>query len=239
MLVPMTRRSTFGRALLAAALLAVLLPESFDWVTSLLQTAATTPPGKGVKVLGPNGGAGGPYRKTAKKIPVIMLKDDKYLGTAGTVVKIKRRQYRQLWPFGIVMRQDRNAQDFLRSMQDKADQEAEAQTRLLMRAVESRKLIEQQGPYYIEKKARPQEGQGKGAPKPKLYGSVTREDVAGAVVTKTGIPCPPSSVDLPDDKRVDTVGSYDFTIELHPQVTCVIKVEVVPDGGAPKPAPAE
>lgn len=59
----------------------------------------------------------------------------------------------------------------------------------------------------------------------KLFGSVTANDLADAVLTQTGVELDRRKIDLAEPLK--ELGAADVTVRLHPEVSATLQVEVV------------
>ncbi|HHG74972.1 MAG TPA: 50S ribosomal protein L9 [Persephonella sp.] len=145
---------------------------------------------------------------------VILAKDVEGWGTIGDIIEVKRgfaRNY--LIPKGLAYEAtDSN----IKMVQEILRQKARKLEREKQKAVE---LAEKLKGLEIEIK-RPVGTTGK------LYGSVTTADIAEALKEK-GIEIDRKKIMLRSPIR--NIGAYNITIRLHPEVSEVIKVHVIPE----------
>ena len=64
-----------------------------------------------------------------------------------------------------------------------------------------------------------------------LYGSVTSADIADAIAAK-GFEVDRRKIQLPEP--IKRTGEFDVPLRLHREVVAIIKVKVMPEGGAPE-----
>lgn len=76
----------------------------------------------------------------------------------------------------------------------------------------------------------------KSGEKGKLYGAVTAIDIAEALAAE-GCPVERKRLRLPEPLK--TVGDFEVSVRLHPEITAAFKVTVLPEGEAEAEAPAE
>ena len=145
---------------------------------------------------------------------VILAKDVEGWGTIGDIIEVKRgfaRNY--LIPKGLAYEATDNN---IKMVQEILRQKARKLEREKQKAVE---LAQKLKGLEIEIK-RPVGTTGK------LYGSVTTADIAEALKEK-GIEIDRKKIMLRSPIR--NIGAYNITIRLHPEVSEVIKVHVVPE----------
>lgn len=150
---------------------------------------------------------------------VVLTQDNEYLGKAGDMVKVKRGYFRNyLYPKGIATRKDA---DVLREI-DLAEQKKNAKASAIeQEAMSTKTKIEKDPKYIFEKKVRPGTD--------KIYGSLTATNVAEAIAARTGVAVRIASIDLP---KVSELGSFSATVELLPEISAYIQLEVVAEKGA-------
>ncbi|HDS29704.1 MAG TPA: 50S ribosomal protein L9 [Firmicutes bacterium] len=59
----------------------------------------------------------------------------------------------------------------------------------------------------------------------KLYGSITTQQIANAILERLGVEIDKRKISLPE--QIKTLGLHDYTVKLHTDVTVESKVEVV------------
>ena len=58
-----------------------------------------------------------------------------------------------------------------------------------------------------------------------LYGSIKPREISKTIENKDKIEIKPSQIDL--DKQISKIGSYEVTINLHPEIQAKVHIEVV------------
>lgn len=155
-----------------------------------------------------------------RKYEVVMLKEHVNLPPPGETTQVKKGYYRNfLYPRGIaIMKDQTNAKLAKAQLEEKqAEQDQE-----LRKAMDQRKSIEKVGTFIFEKKVR--EGSDK------IYGSLTPTNVAEKIVVQTAIPVRITAVEIP---KINELGEFTGSVDLHPQVSAIFKLKVVPEGWDP------
>lgn len=153
---------------------------------------------------------------------VILLEQVQNLGEIGDVVKVRPGYARNfLFPKGKAT--VATAENKARLEAHRKELEA-AENERLNEAKRRAALLENQSFQVGRKVAEPEEG--------KLFGSVTAADIADAVNEMIeGVELEKSEINL-GEGPLKTVGEFDISVFLHPEVHIEIKVEVVPEEGA-------
>ncbi|CAE8617697.1 unnamed protein product [Polarella glacialis] len=171
-------------------------------------------------LVGAEGGgfeAMGRTRATKRKLSIVLMKDDKFLGKTGDIIKVKRGHFRNwLFPHGIAKKQDTT---IMKQLEQKDKDQKIVITKMYTDAMEKKQKIEGHGVWIFPKKVR--EGTNK------IYGSLTAINVAEEIVKATAIPIRITSVEIP---KVTELGEYTGTVELADEVTAYVKIKVVAEG---------
>jgi large subunit ribosomal protein L9 len=138
------------------------------------------------------------------------------LGAPGDTVEVKDGYGRNfLLPRGLAIVATRGAQrqaDEIRAAQETRT------VRDLEHATELKTAIEGLGPVSLPVRTAADSG--------KLFGSVTPADIAAAVKKAGGPNLDKRIVELPKS-YIKSIGNYDVTVRLHPEVTVTVPLEVV------------
>lgn len=144
---------------------------------------------------------------------IILLKDQRHLGSRGEVVDVKPGYARNyLLPQGIALEATEGNQRYFQQIKSKVDA-AHARERDAAQAIADQ-LKDQR----IEVAKRVGETET-------LYGSVTATEV-GEMLEKKGFTVDRRKIDL--EGGIKTLGDHEVRIHLHPEVTAEIVVTVVP-----------
>jgi large subunit ribosomal protein L9 len=138
------------------------------------------------------------------------------LGVPGDTVDVKDGYGRNfLLPRGLAIvatrGAERQAEDIRRAREGKT-------VRGLEHANELKTAIEGLGAVSMPMRTAPDSG--------KLFGSVTAADVAAAIKKAGGPNFDKRSVAMPKD-HIKSIGTYQITVQLHPEVDAVVPLEVV------------
>ena len=144
---------------------------------------------------------------------VILLKDYKDLGKAGSLVEAKDGFARNfLFPRKIAI--EANEENLAASKVQKAKEaEIEAQNR-----EDAKKLKEKLEKSKVEIKA-------KGGENGKLFGAVTSKDISTAMEKQLGVKLDKKKIELGDN--IKTAGLKEVTLKLYPEINATLKVSIV------------
>lgn len=144
---------------------------------------------------------------------VILRKDVKGRGRTGDIIEVANGYARNfLIPKGVATMATEGALDQAKSMQ-----RARAY-RLEKEKVGAQATADTLNPVKVQIKANAgDEG--------KLFGSVTTADVAKAITQASGVEV--DRRDLSLNQQIRSLGEYQATIELHPEVSATVQIEVV------------
>lgn len=157
-------------------------------------------------------------RAVTKKVQVVLTQNVSTLGTQGELKAVPVGYFRNyLAPQGLASL----ATDSILE-QIKRQQEAEDRARLEERAKAQAMAtaLSTIGKFIIKKKV---------GEKDQIFGSVTAADVVDAIKMQTGRELEKRDVTLPEIK---TLGTYEATVKLHPEVVGAFKVVVQKDTSA-------
>lgn len=144
---------------------------------------------------------------------VILLKDYKDLGKAGSLVEAKDGFARNfLFPRKIAI--EANEENLAAWKVQKAKEaEIEAQNR-----EDAKKLKEKLEKSKVEIKA-------KGGENGKLFGAVTSKDISTAMEKQLGVKLDKKKIELGDN--IKTAGLKEVTLKLYPEINATLKVSIV------------
>ena len=143
---------------------------------------------------------------------VILKKDVKDIGKAGSLVDVSDGYARNfLFPRALASEATPGA---MKEYEERKAAEARKEARLLAESQAAAKLLEEAK---VVVKAKPGEGG-------RLYGTITTKEIAEAVSKQTPHKVDKRKIELPDP--IKALGTYQFTVKLHPQVTAKMKVTV-------------
>lgn len=144
---------------------------------------------------------------------VILNKDVKELGKSGDLVDVSDGHARNfLFPRGLAAEATPAA---MKGWEERKKAEARREERIHQQAIELGKELEEAK---VVMKAKSGEGG-------KLYGTITTKEIAQAVVQQTKHEVDKRKIDLADP--IKALGTYNFTLKLHPKVSIQMKVQVV------------
>lgn len=151
-------------------------------------------------------------KKVVKKEQVVLTKDIAGLGTAGELKAVAVGYYRNyLLPQGLASIATTGILAEINAQRE-AEVRAAAQEREKAQALAT--ALKTIGKFVIKKKV----GENN-----QIFGSVTSQDIVDVVNMQTGRTLDKKSVSVPDIKEL---GTYDVTVQLHPQVMGLFKVAV-------------
>jgi len=149
----------------------------------------------------------------AKRVQLVLSQDVSKLGRAGDVVDVAPGYARNyLLPQGLAVR---TSPGVLKQVERR-------------RAIEQQRLAELKAGAEVAKQAI--EGKTisiakQAGEKDAIFGTVTTQEVADAILAMTNQTVDRRSITLPE---VHQLGSYKAEIKLHPEVTAALNIEVVP-----------
>lgn len=149
----------------------------------------------------------------AKRVQLVLSQDVRQLGKAGDLVEVAPGYARNyLIPQGIGAR---TTPGLLKQVARRKELERQRLLEEKQQAETVRKALETVGRYTIAKQA---------GEKDAIFGTVTNQDVADAILEATKQDVDRRGITLPD---IHKLGSYKADIKLHPDVTATIEIQVV------------
>ena len=153
----------------------------------------------------------------AKRVQLVLNQDVSKLGKAGDLVDVAPGYARNyLVPQGLAVPTNPG---ILRQVERRRELERQRLAELKQEAETRKKALETVGRVTIAKQA---------GEKDAIFGTVTNQDVADAVLEATKQEIDRRGITLPD---IHKLGSYQAEIKLHPEVTATIEIQVVPAKG--------
>ena len=150
----------------------------------------------------------------AKRVQLVLNQDVSKLGRSGDLVEVAPGYARNyLIPQKIAVHATRG---ILKQVERRREQERLRQLEQKQQAFERKTALEAFGSFTIAK----QVGEGDA-----IFGTVTDREVAAVIQETTGQEVDRRGITLPD---IATTGSYKAEIKLHPEVTAVVEIQVVP-----------
>jgi len=157
-------------------------------------------------------------KKVKKTTQVILKQDVVNIGKKGELAKVVNGYWRNyLKPLGYAVPA---TEGILASIQRGIEAEERTKKESKAKAQAMANALATIGKFSIRKKVGAENA---------IYGSVTAENVVATIEQQTGRALDKRAVDIPDIK---TLGTYDVSIKLHPEVTGSFKVVVVKDTSA-------
>jgi large subunit ribosomal protein L9 len=150
----------------------------------------------------------------AKRVQLVLNKDVSKLGRMGDLVEVAPGYARNyLLPQGLAVNV---TPGILRQVERRRELERQRLLELKQEAEAIRKILEGAGVLTIAKQA---------GEKDSIFGSVTTQEVAEAILQATKQEVDRRGITLPEIRKL---GTYKAEIKLHPEVTVSMDVEVVP-----------
>ena len=144
---------------------------------------------------------------------VVLLENIKNLGQIGDIVKVKRGHGRNfLIKYGKALRASKQNIDYVNNKKTELNQK---NLELKKNARKIYDIINNKN-YKFAKRAKEND---------ELYGSLRPMELCKIIETSNKIEIEPSQIDL--SKEINKIGSYEATINLHPEVQAKIHIEVV------------
>ncbi len=150
----------------------------------------------------------------AKRVQLVLNQDVSKLGKSGDLVEVAPGYARNyLIPQKLAV----NATPgILKQVERRREQERVRQLEEKQQAFERKTALEAVGSFTIAK----QVGEGDA-----IFGTVTDREVAAVIQETTGQEVDRRGINLPD---IGSIGAYKAEIKLHPEVTAVVEIQVVP-----------
>ena len=150
----------------------------------------------------------------AKRVQLVLTQDIKKLGKNGDLVEVAPGYARNyLLPQGMAVR---TTPGILKQVERRKEQERQRLLEEKQQAQSHKTALETIGRFSIAK----QVGEGDA-----IFGTVTSQDVADAIQQATSQEIDRRGISVPDIRKV---GFYKVDIKLHPEVTAVVEIQVVP-----------
>ena len=149
-----------------------------------------------------------------KRVQLVLNQDVSKLGRSGDLVEVAPGYARNyLIPQKMPVHATRCN---LKQVERRREQERQRQLDQKQQASERKTALEAFGGFTIAK----QVGEGDA-----IFGTVTDREVAAVIQETTGQEVDRRGITLPD---IATTGSFNAEIKLHPEVTAVVEIQVVP-----------
>jgi large subunit ribosomal protein L9 len=150
----------------------------------------------------------------AKRVQLVLNQDVSKLGKSGDLVEVAPGYARNyLIPQKLAVNATAG---ILKQVERRREQERQRQLEEKQQAFERKTALEAVGSFTITK----QVGEGDA-----IFGTVTDREVAAVIQETTGQEVDRRGINLPD---ISQTGSYQAEIKLHPEVTAVVEIHVVP-----------
>ncbi len=149
----------------------------------------------------------------AKRIQLVLSEDVSKLGRSGDLVEVARGYARNfLIPRGLAVH---TTPGILKQVERRREAERLRLLELKKEAEVQKAALEKAPKLAISKQVGENEA---------IFGSVTNQDVANAILAATNIEIDRRTITVPD---IDSLGSYKIDIKLHPEVSATVTVQVV------------
>jgi len=150
----------------------------------------------------------------AKRVQLVLNQDVSKLGKSGDLVEVAPGYARNyLIPQKLAVHA---TSGILKQVERRRELERQRQLAEKQQASERKTALEAIGSLTIAK----QVGEGES-----IFGTVTDREVAAAIQERTGQEVDRRGIALPD---ISKTGTYKAEIKLHPEVTAVVEIQVVP-----------
>lgn len=151
----------------------------------------------------------------AKRVQLVLNQDVSKLGKAGDLVEVAPGYARNyLLPQKLAVNATRG---ILKQVERRREQERQRQLELKQQAQERKTALENVGRFTIAK----QVGEGD-----TIFGTVTDREVATLIQEAIAQEVDRRGITLPEIRKT---GSYKAEVKLHPEVTAVVEIQVVPE----------
>eukprot|EP00210_Caulerpa_lentillifera_P006827 g6526.t1 len=159
------------------------------------------------------------FKKITKKKQIILLENVQNLGQKGDLVTVAMGYWRNyLQPF---RKAEAATEEVLESIRAEAEAELRAKKEIKDQALRMELALRTIGKFTIRKKS---------GEKDVIFGSVTKQDIADAIYQQTGQQLEKQNIKIPEIK---TLGTFNVTVKLHPEVIGAFKVVVVKERNPP------
>jgi large subunit ribosomal protein L9 len=150
----------------------------------------------------------------AKRVQLVLNQDVSKLGKIGDLVEVAPGYARNyLIPQGMGAKA---TPGLLKQVERRREKERVRLLELKQEAQNIKAVLDKAGSFTIGKQA----GEGDA-----IFGTVTAPDVAAAIQASTGQEVDRRDITLPD---IHQLGTYKVEIKLHPEVSAVVEINVVP-----------
>jgi len=151
----------------------------------------------------------------AKRVQLVLNQDVSKLGRSGDLVEVAPGYARNyLIPAGVAVPVTPGV---LKQVERRREVERQRLAELKLEADALKQVLESVSVYQIAKQAGEKES---------IFGSVTAQDVADAILEATQKEVDRREITIPDVRKL---GTYKAEIKLHPEVTVTLTLEVVPN----------
>ncbi|MBW4679612.1 MAG: 50S ribosomal protein L9 [Microcoleus vaginatus WJT46-NPBG5] len=150
----------------------------------------------------------------SKRVQLVLTQDVKKLGKNGDLVEVAPGYARNfLIPQKMAVR---TTPGILKQVERRREQERQRLLEEKQQAEVRKSAVESVGRFTIQKQA----GEGDA-----IFGSVTAQEVADVITATTNQEVDRRGITLPDIRKI---GSYKAEVKLHPDVTAVVEIQVLP-----------
>jgi large subunit ribosomal protein L9 len=150
----------------------------------------------------------------AKRIQLVLSKDVSKLGRTGDLVEVAPGYARNyLLPQGFAVR---TTPGILKQAERRREAERQRLLELKKEAEAQKAALEKASRLAISKQVGEKEA---------IFGTVTNQEVADAILSATGMEIDRRGITVPD---IHKLGSYQVEVKLHPEVSAVVDIQVVP-----------
>ena len=144
---------------------------------------------------------------------IVLLENIKNLGKVGDTVKVKRGYGRNfLIKYGKALKVSKENLELV----NKKKEELNKKNVTLKNEAKKIYTIINKKIYKFSKEAKDNN---------ELYGSIKPKELSKTIESLDKVEIKPSQIDL--DKQINKIGSYDITINLHPEIQAKVHIEVV------------
>ena len=150
----------------------------------------------------------------SKRVQLVLTQDVKKLGKNGDLVEVAPGYARNfLIPQKMAVR---TTPGILKQVERRREQERQRLLEEKQQAEVRKSAVESVGRFTIQKQA----GEGDA-----IFGSVTTQEVADVITATTNQEIDRRGITLPEIRKI---GSYKAEVKLHPDVTAVVEIQVLP-----------
>jgi large subunit ribosomal protein L9 len=150
----------------------------------------------------------------AKRVQLVLNQDVSKLGRSGDLVEVAPGYARNyLLPRGLAVH---TTPGILKQVERRREAERQRLLELKKEAEAQKAALEKAGRLAISKQVGENEA---------IFGTVTNQDVAEAILSASGLEIDRRGISVPD---IHQLGTYKVEIKLHPEVTASVDIQVVP-----------